>query len=117
MDGYYIPLVATPQIGGGGGGGGGSGSGVLVVTVTKSGNTWTCDKTAGEMYAAMSTGGVVFSYVKIGGAEAFDSCVFAEYEEGEGYGFASSQYFSSDGLVGELWCETENDYPGATVQQ
>lgn len=59
MAGYYIPLVATPQIGGGGGGGGGSG--VLVVTATEDADTGvlTLDKTASEIYGAMKSGGVI----------------------------------------------------------
>lgn len=47
----------------GGGGGGSSGGGVLVVNVTENNGTMTCDKTAGEMLAAMELGPVVLKMV------------------------------------------------------
>lgn len=40
-----------------------AGSSVLIVNVTQSGDTYTCDKTAGEMYAAAQNGVVVFHQV------------------------------------------------------
>lgn len=84
MANYYIPLVATPQIGEGGGGGGSGlpavtaadngdvltvvngawdkaassgGGGVLVVNVTDG----TCDKTWQEIHDAFASTGAVFS--------------------------------------------------------
>lgn len=98
-------------------GSGGGGSGVLVVTVTASGDTWTCNKTAGEIYAAMSNGGVVFTYTQTSGAATFDLCIVAEYGDEDGYSFASSKFFNGNGFIGELWAETENDYPSATMGQ
>ena len=56
MAGYYIPLVATPQIGGGGGGGG-SDSGVLLGNMNNDTNA--LDKTWQEIHDAANSGSVV----------------------------------------------------------
>lgn len=58
MAGYFIPLVATPQIGNSGGGGGG-GSGVFVATYNVDSEN-TCDKTYAEVAAAVSSGAYLF---------------------------------------------------------
>lgn len=91
MAGYYIPLVATPQIGDNGGGGGG-GSGVLVVNVTtaSNGKTQVCDKTAGEMAAALENGGLIFR-VGLNGAYVYQPLASATIADGETYSFAAGE--------------------------
>lgn len=56
MAGYYIPLVATPQIGGGGGGGG---FGVLAVSADLTADTPVLNKTWQEIHDAALTSAVV----------------------------------------------------------
>ena len=76
MAGYYIPLVATPQIGGGGGG-----SGVLVVhsTFDESTEVETLDKTWQEIYDGIVAGMVMVmptSYVDEGTDIAHEQLAF-----------------------------------------
>lgn len=95
--------------------GGGSGGGLLKVTL--SGDYLTADKTAGEIYAAMSNGDdVVFYYAFLntppddvpGEAteEAYvEKCISAVCADGVGY------YFYTWNISPNLFAETENDYP------
>ena len=85
MAGYYIPLVATPQIGGGGGGGGGSG--VLVVNKDKT-PPFALDKTWQEIFDAASTG-VVF-LVSVGDGEVSTDLVRTVYTDDSTYSLEDS---------------------------
>ena len=95
MAGYYIPLVATPQIGGGGGGGGGSGA--LVVNLYLSGGTYSFDKTYAEIDAEMyEKGNPVLVKDDIGRA------AYMEVGDGNDYAVAFHSYkiVNSDIVIG-----------------
>ena len=88
-------------------GGGGGGGGVLVVTLSSDDDeNLTANKTAGEIYAAMSEGLVVFEYT-IGSETTVEQCSSAQYVSGEGY------YFYSWNLSPRLLAETADDYPSS----
>lgn len=103
MAGYYIPLVASPPIGDNSGGGGSGG--VLVVNVTAADEVRTCDKTAGEMWAAYLSGGVVLSAVDDG--DTYCDTIISATEKSGSYTFydATGNY--------TLSAATADDYPSA----
>lgn len=82
MANFYIPLVASPPIGdNSGGGGGGGGGGALVVGIYRSQDTGnlTCEKTAAEMWAGVSNGGLILFFDNGDGTGMSYSVVYAEY--------------------------------------
>lgn len=82
--------------------GGGGGGGVLVVTATVDDNTVTCNKTAGEMYAAAQTGLVLVQ--SDNGSGGFYTNPVTEFFGGEaGYEFITTQ--------DDFEADTANDYP------
>lgn len=86
-----------------GGSGGGGGASVLVVNVTEDNGTYTCDKTAAEMWAAVPL--VCFKY-KQGDADVIRCLTEAGNGEEQGYMFAdyNNQFVAASGT----------DYPTAT---
>ena len=87
----------------------GGGSGVMVVTIsTNDENVGVANKTAGEIWAAMSEGLVVFEYTieqTYGSNTIIELCSSAQYVDGEGY------YFYYWSAVDGLRAATANDYP------
>lgn len=84
------------------GGGGSSGGGALVVNLSEN---YVCDKTAGEMLAAMETVGVV---IKIAFSDDTSIApVIAGYGKSSGFGFG---VYTDDGIL-YFTAETENGYP------
>lgn len=79
MAGYYIPLVATPQIGGGGGGGGGFTGGVLVVGLNI--ETGALDKTWQEIHDAAQNG--VVCWLQPNGGVAYLTALVEGGESGK----------------------------------
>lgn len=71
----------------GGGGGGGGGASVLVVNVTEDNGTYTCDKTAAEMWAAVP---LVCFKSKMGDADVIRCLFWAWNDEESGYIFVDS---------------------------
>jgi hypothetical protein len=97
-----------------GGGGGSSGGGVLVVNISekkdsKSGDTkgpvttpYVCDKTAGEMWSALTNGNGLLFHIENATYSEFDTLKYAGIEDGV-YGFAvatggASMTFISDSV-------------------
>lgn len=76
--------------------------GALVVNVTEVDGVQTCDKTAGEMWAACQTGLVIFRF---GDGEAFDLLLTAALDGDNGYVFMSR--------IVDVQAATENDYPSS----
>lgn len=102
MANFYIPLVASPPIGDNSGGGG-SGGGALVVNLTVDEQTekHTCDKTAGEMYAACPL--VVF-------LEDTNDSIHVHWLDSYAYDPDYGYMFSNgNGLM--LLADTADDYP------
>lgn len=91
----YLDVIA--QNGGGGGGGG-----VLVVNLSEN---YVCDKTAGEMLAAMETVGVVIKIAFPGDTTIMP--VIGGYGKSSGFGFGVE---TDDGIL-HFTAETENGYP------
>ena len=88
--------------------GGSSGGGVLVVNVTEpEPDIYVCDKTAAEMYAAMTSGGIVF-VTSASGLENMTGCILAVYSQENGYFFEDS--------AGDYNFSAKNgtDYPSAS---
>ena len=85
--------------------GGGSSGGVLVVNVTYDAETEvsTCDKTAGEMWAACLSGGVVLLQTDNG--ETFADTITSASEQSGSYTFSDAT-----GNIA-LAAATANDYP------
>ena len=99
----YLDYIADN--GSGGGGGGSGGGGVLVVNVTEVDDIQTCDKTAGEMWAACQTGCVIFRIEPYEGVVVVAPLQVAYFDSERGYSFeANSVSVSAD---------TENDYPSS----
>jgi len=82
-----LTMLGEIADGGGGGGGGGGGASVLVVNVTEVDGTYTCDKTAAEMWAAVPL--VCFKYQE--DDADYIRCLFeAGHDEENGYQFTDS---------------------------
>lgn len=96
------------------GSGGGGGGGVLVVNLTESevnGTTvLTCDKTAGEMAAALEAGGLVMRF-DLDGAPLYRFLLTAMIVEGEMYSFALPE-----GMPGPFTAASASDYPSTVVE-
>lgn len=115
MAGYYIPLVATPQIGGGGGEGGG-GSGVLVVheNYDESADTYTLDKTWQEIKDAG------FSVLEVGDSTQASFATILTLNmvpnPPSGYNCVVQYSFPASGEqpaeVDVFSCSQPDDYPG-----
>ena len=92
--------------------GGGGGAGVLVVTYDEA--TQSFDKTAGEIFAAIKSGGAVYrEAVNTGGvlsSEDFYPFAYASWTLEDGYMFAVLTDLDS-GVYLYFNASTENDYP------
>ena len=89
-----------------GGGGGGGGGGALVVNVTDVDGVKTCDKTAGEMWAACQTGVVVTKAMPYGeGYEEISLITSASFDNES----AHPSMFT-DGLI-QYKADTADDNP------
>lgn len=102
------------------GGGGGSSSGPLVVTVTETDNgddtyTFTCDKTAGEMYEAAPN--LVFLFDD-GGMERVGQLFIFSHADGYGYSFIARDLFDLDSTP-EFATNTDStsEYPTYLLDQ
>lgn len=113
---YYIPLVATPQIGGSGGGSGGGG--VLVVNVTETDDAYVCDKTAGEIYAACP--GAMFVRNSNGGMKTVEFVGnYGRSEEGEyagAHAFVTYWFANGSVLYNEYETASAEEYPAIEKQ-
>lgn len=108
--GTVIALIKS--LGGGGGGGGG---GALVVTADI--DTGVLDKTAGEIFAAVKSGGAVCRELRIINGVITSEDVFpfayASWTQQDGYIFAVLFDLDS-GHYTYFYASTENDYPATS---
>lgn len=87
----------------GSGGGGGTGGGVLVVNVTIIDGVRTCDKTAGEIWAAFQTGLVYFAESENGDIVYMSMCSAADHKDGYSFYTVGGSYIASESTDYPTW--------------